>query len=499
MGRMRSDRPYPHHLLDRKRLAIGLGLCLVIGFLCIAVLIPAGVRALPGRYAARLPDFLLNLRHRDHPELLPTPMIGAALSYTPLPPATALLRGVTFVTSVAQTSGATEQVESGIGYVLTQEPSERSTRVVAGTPSEQETATPTPRPTLVPDATSTPTATPTPTDTATPTPTAVLTPTPLPLPISAQLPPITHTYQTWNNCGPATLSMALQYLGWKGTQADTASVLKPDPEDKNVSPYEMQEYIHSLGLDAVLRVGGDLTRLKRLIAAGFPVIVETWFIPEPGDQMGHYRLLTGYDDRAGHFVAQDSYNGPNLPLDYAAFDELWRVFDRVYLVLLDSSRADQLAAILGEDADDGLMFLGALDVAVAETVQPTDECVAYENCADMTAFAWFNVGTNLTSLARHEEAATAYDQARVLGLPWRMLWYQFGPYESYYSIGRFDDVITLATATLAPVGNLEESYYWRGLAYLAKDDVNRARSDFQAAVKYNPGFDAAVQALAALD
>jgi tetratricopeptide (TPR) repeat protein len=313
------------------------------------------------------------------------------------------------------------------------------------------------------------------------------------------LPPITHTYQTWNNCGPATLSMALQYLGWRGTQADTASVLKPDPEDKNVSPYEMEAYVHSLGLDAELRIGGDLTRLKRLIAAGFPVIVETWFIPEPGDQMGHYRLLTGYDDRAGHFVAQDSYNGPNLSLDYAAFDELWRVFNRVYLVLFDPSQAGQLEAILGEDADDRLMFSGALDVAVSETVKPNDECVAYENCADMTAFAWFNVGSNLTSLGRHEEAAAAYDQARVLGLPWRMLWYQFGPYESYYSIGRFDDVITLATATQAPVGNLEESYYWRGLAYLAKDDVQRARSDFQAAVKYNPGFDAAVQALAALD
>jgi tetratricopeptide (TPR) repeat protein len=499
MDRMRSDRLYSHHRLDRKRLVIGLGLCLVIGFLCVLVLIPAGVRALPGRYAARLPGFLLDLRHRDHPDLLPSPMIGAPVSSTPLPPATARLRGVTFVTSVAGTTGASGRAENGTESAPTQEPTERSTLAVTSTPFGRDTATATPEPTRVPDATFTITTAPTPTNTPTSPPTATFTPTPSPLPISAQLRPITHTYQTWNNCGPATLSMALQYLGWRGTQADTASVLKPDPEDKNVSPYEMEAYVHSLGLNAKLRIGGDLTRLKRLIAAGFPVIVETWFIPEPGDQMGHYRLLTGYDDRAGHLVAQDSYNGPNLSLDYAAFDELWRVFNRVYLVLFDPSQEDQLEAILGEDANDHAMFSRALDFAVAETAKPNDECVAYENCADLTAFAWFNVGSNLTSLGRHEEAAAAYDEARVLGLPWRMLWYQFGPYESYYSVGRFDDVITLATATQAPVGNLEESYYWRGLAYLAKDDIGRARSDFQAAVKYNPGFDAALQALAALD
>ena len=35
----------------------------------------------------------------------------------------------------------------------------------------------------------------------------------------------------------------------------------------------------------------------------------TWFIPEPDDEMGHYRLLTGYDDAEAIFVTQDSYQG----------------------------------------------------------------------------------------------------------------------------------------------------------------------------------------------
>jgi tetratricopeptide (TPR) repeat protein len=80
-----------------------------------------------------------------------------------------------------------------------------------------------------------------------------------------------------------------------------------------------------------------------------------------------------------------------------------------------------------------------------------------------------------------------------------MLWYQFGPYESYYAVGRYDDVITLATATLRTTNNLEESYYWRGLAYLAQGDTDRARGELQTALKYNPNFGEAKEALESLE
>jgi tetratricopeptide (TPR) repeat protein len=456
-------------------LLAGSALFTIIALLCVVVLVPAGVRALPGRYAARLPGFLQDLRHRPHPDTLPTPLIATTPLALLTPTPTALrLGGVTFVTTTPiKRVGVWESGGTPTPAMLT------PTR-----PQGEPTAPPTHTPTLVP--------------THTPTPTHTLTPTP-PHPTSVSLPPITHTYQTWNNCGPATLSMALRYFDRAETQADAAASLKPDPEDKNVGPHEMAVYVRSLGLQATVRVGGDLTRLKRLIAAGFPVVVETWFIPEPGDQMGHYRLLTGYDDGKGQFTSQDSYNGPNVHLGYDALDELWRVFNRLYLVIYYPSQADQLAAILGDDADDQTMYVRALETAQAEAVNPSAECVAYEDCADGSAFAWFNVGGSLTALGRHQEAAAAYDQARLLGLPWRMLWYQFGPYESYYAVSRCDDVIILATVTLNVADNLEESYYWRGMAYLAQGEPDKARADFEAAIKYNPNFAAAAEALESLE
>ena len=93
----------------------------------------------------------------------------------------------------------------------------------------------------------------------------------------------------------------------------------------------------------------------------------------------------------------------------------------------------------------------------------------------------------------------AYDQARQSGLHYRMLWYQFGPYESYYSAGRYDDVIALADATLATTANLEESYYWRGMARLAQGDAGGARADFEAALRYHENWSPAVIALVGME
>jgi tetratricopeptide (TPR) repeat protein len=158
-----------------------------------------------------------------------------------------------------------------------------------------------------------------------------------------------------------------------------------------------------------------------------------------------------------------------------------------------------VADILGPDLDDAGMYERALEVARSEAMALPTDCVAYADCADWVTFSWYNVGANLTALGRHEEAAAAYDKARQLGLHFRTLWYQFGPYESYYAVGRYEDVIALANATLATASNLEESYYWRGKARLASGDVDAARSDFQTALRYHEGWPPAVSALAELN
>lgn len=308
--------------------------------------------------------------------------------------------------------------------------------------------------------------------------------TPTPIPEVVTLTGFTHQYQTWNNCGPATLTTALSYFGQPERQVEAAAFLKPDPDDKNVSPGEMAAYVRQLGYGVTIRVGGTFDQLERLIANGFPVIIEKGFEPDPDESwMGHYLLLIGYDDQQGVFITQDSYFGPDRPAAYAEVDKYWRQFNRLFIVPYPLDQAERLEALIGPE-NSPAMYEKALAAAQAEAAaNPVD------------AFAWFNVGTNLTALGRYDEAAAAYDQARLAGLPWRMLWYQFGPYEAYYQVDRYQDVITLAQATLAVADNLEESHYWLGMAQLAQGTVDEARREFELALALNANFAPAYEAL----
>ena len=188
--------------------------------------------------------------------------------------------------------------------------------------------------TSAPSATALPEPTVPPAETQTPqaSPTAILVPTPIPG--AVDLKGIVHEYQKWNNCGPATLAMALTYWGWKGDQRDTAPYLKPNDRDKNVMPYEMKDYVDTqTDFRALLRVGGTLDLLKRLIAAGFPVVVEKGFVVSGEGWMGHYEVVNGYNDAKAQFITQDSYIMANLPVPYNEMQSFWQNFNYLYLVI----------------------------------------------------------------------------------------------------------------------------------------------------------------------
>ncbi|MGH2591903.1 MAG: tetratricopeptide repeat protein [Anaerolineae bacterium] len=365
---------------------------------------------------------------------------------------------------------------------------------------------------LTPPPTATPTATPTstPAPTLTPTPastrsssTTRLTLTPVVPPGPAQaarstpasidaanllLTGFRHAYQTWNNCGPATLMTNLSYFGWAGNQADAAQFLKPAEEDVNVSPHEMAAFAQTAGLSALMRANGSMLLIKQFLQAGIPVLIEKGFEPDAElDWMGHYELVIGYSDSRGEFIAMDSYTGPNQAVPYDVLDWYWSHFNRTYLIVYEAEQAETVMQLLGADADPTSNAAAALASAQAEaSANPSNP------------FAWFNVGTNFVALGEYESAAAAYDQARSLGLPWRMTWYQFGIFEAYYHTGRFDDVLALADATLAKTPYIEELWYYRGLVHQARGELDAARDQFNQALHYNPNFTVAAGALATL-
>ena len=336
-----------------------------------------------------------------------------------------------------------------------------------------------------------PTPTPLPifTETSLPPPIPSLTPTPIPE--SAALSGIRHEYQKFNNCAPASLSMVLSYWGWPGDQFETRAYLRPsfEVDDKNVNPLEIVDFVEKYTeFDALWRVGGDLELLKRLLAAGFPVLIEKGLHPSHDAWLGHYQIISGYNDAKGDFLVYDSFEGPPeaYGVPYEVIGQFWRHFNFTYVVSFPSERTAEVQSILGPNSDPQKNFQSAAELALVETGNLSGR---------EQFFAWFNRGTNLVYIQDYAGAAQAYDTAFALYAalpqnerPWRLLWYQDGPYAAYYHTGRYQDVINLAYTTLINVDKpvLEETYYWRGMAKAALGDQAGAVEDLGRADTLNP-------------
>lgn len=320
-----------------------------------------------------------------------------------------------------------------------------------------------------------------------------------PLPQAYMLARQNFTYhpQMWNNCGPATLTMGLSYFGYDDDQVRAANWLKPNAEDKNVSPDQMERFVDTqvgeLPVYAMVRYGGTLERLKRLVANGYPVVIEAGYDPESANQgwMGHYLLVIGYDDAERKFYTLDSYDGQDgepLPYSYEHIREHWRHFNYVYITLYESGAEPALLDLLGTDADKRQNYVNTFRQAQRE---------ANNNPED--AFAWFNMGSMLVKLEMYEDAALAFDQARNKGLPWRMLWYRFTPYEAYNAVGRYQDTLDLANTIVDNSdGYVEEAYFYAGVAREAMGETNRAITNYQTVLNFNPNFAEARERLDAL-
>jgi tetratricopeptide (TPR) repeat protein len=309
-------------------------------------------------------------------------------------------------------------------------------------------------------------------------------------PASASMDGFRYEAQGWNNCGPATLTMGLTYFGYQPDQNTAAAWLKPNVEDKNVSPWQMAEFVnqHAPGTTrAIVRYGGELDLLKQLVANEFPVIIEAGYDPPPGDLgwMGHYLLIKGYDDSISTFITHDSYDGADYPYSYAHIEEFWWHFGNLYIVLYDIDREAELMDLLGTDADPQMNLQNTLTEVQTRLAQNPEDGHGY-----------FNLGTMYTELGNYEYAVAAYDQARSIGLPWRMLWYQFGPFEAYLNMSRNGDVIQLAQANLNDGGGqyVEETFYYAALARENLGEIDRALQNLNTAIQFNPNFTPAIEA-----
>lgn len=437
---------------------VGIQFVVIIGLLAL----PTVVQAIPGRYRVALQErnpFLGSISEEVIAQVAP---VATAL---PAPELDDTSNHVDLSALAAAKPTATQMVIPTETAVPTQQPITTADDI-------------TPEPTTLP-----PTATPAPT----------LTPTPEPLPVSKILPDMKVVKQSFNNCGPANLTQVLNWWGNPVTQEEVASYLKPNSEDRNVSAWQIADYVNEQtpGYNAIARSGGSLEMVKKFIAAGYPVVIEKGYeLPESG-WWGHYITIYGYDDTKQEVYSQDSYLGPwdnsGRTDSYDEIEKYWQQFNYTFYVVYTPDKADEVASILGEEMFDDLkMWQYVATLAESETQANPDD-----------AMAWFNMGTAFTRIAGltgdqnfYQGGAQAYDKAREIGLPPRMLWYQFQPYLAYWKVGRYQDVLDLANATLDTQGgrNVEETYWYMGHVLLEMGRVTEARQAYESALAVNENF-----------
>lgn len=359
---------------------------------------------------------------------------------------------------------------------------------------EQQSIPPTPTaiPTEVPSVTPTAQMEETPLPTETPEPTK----TPIPLPESFNIEGVRYEDQhgIWNYCAPTNLSMMMTFWGWKGDRMSIGPKVKPFNKDKNVMYYELEEFVReNSDLRTIVRPGGTAELLKRLLFSGFPVLVEKGsFMQEVSGKlswMGHYNVITGWDDTTGNWIVQDSYYTPNYKVSYETFEEEWKSFNYQFMLVYPGSEESHVYEILGPYVNSNWANQNAL--AIAEKL--VADAVTYEDFF----YAYFDRGICQVALMDYYGGAQSFDMAFTFYAdiepnrrPYRIIWYQTEPYTAYYYCGRYYDIIQLAETTIASTGEpyFEETYYWRAKAYEAQGEVMKAREDCEKCLELHKGF-----------
>ncbi len=312
---------------------------------------------------------------------------------------------------------------------------------------------------------------------------AIISPTPLP--ITKLLHNDYHVYQTFNNCGPAALSMALSYYGHSVSQQVLGQKLRPfqnpqgDNDDKSTTLEELAIAAQNYNLIPYHRPAGDTQIVKRLLALDLPVITRT--LLKTNEDIGHYRVIKGYDDSRQIFIQDDSLQGNNLEYSYTDFDRLWQTYNYEFLVLAPTQKLEQVESTLGELVDPIKAWQKAKTISTKRLEQNPDNFIAQFN----RSVASYHLGEFQQSIADFEAVQSK--------LPMRHLWYQIEPIQAYFELKEYQKVLSLTRQILDNHNRaFSELYLIRGQTYQNLNQPNQARFEYNQAILYNANFTAKI-------
>ncbi len=287
-----------------------------------------------------------------------------------------------------------------------------------------------------------------------------------------------HVFQSFNNCGPASLSMALRFYGINVSQEELGASLRPyqvpggDNDDKSVTLNELAEKSTEYGFIPYHRPNGNIEMIKSFITYDMPVITRTWLHRD--DDIGHYRVVKGYDSKTNQIIQDDSFENKNLWYSNDEFNDLWKKFNYEYLVLVPLDKKEIADAILGTESDEKKSWEKAVENARKEvSINPDD------------IYSRFNLSVALYNTGQYKESVDEFEKVENK-LSARTLWYQIEPVQAYYELGNYNRVFELTNKIINGQNRaFSELYIIRGKIYQNQGNTIEANNEFDKARFYN--------------
>jgi tetratricopeptide (TPR) repeat protein len=260
-----------------------------------------------------------------------------------------------------------------------------------------------------------------------------------------------------NYCGPAVLSMVLNY--WQQNETFTQDEIASDIFDASGEitnnskivfyPREKGFYVYSFN--------GDMGTLKTFIDADIPVIILQKVVGKIVNK-GHYRIVLGYDDARNLMIVHDPWFGEALSISYNVFSELWAFGKEI-------NKDNWALVILPKEKQNIIDGLGLRESAVT----------------------YHNIATALYGRKDISEAIEEWGKAIEIS-PEEITFYYCIAY-AYIQQGNYDEAIRYGKRAVDLDSGNNFALDTLGWAYYKKGMLNEALSELEKAARLNPDVD----------
>lgn len=131
--------------------------------------------------------------------------------------------------------------------------------------------------------------------------------------------PLVH--QSFNACGPASISQVLAYFGRNVSMADVSRYTRAS-DRSYMSAQAIVTFAPLVGMEARLYRGGSLDTVRAAIRRGLPLIALQSHVSAQGHVIPHWRVIVGYDDARQQAYLMDPLLG-YVRMGYADFKRVW--------------------------------------------------------------------------------------------------------------------------------------------------------------------------------